>query len=114
MQKAAALRRYMNGSREADLAVAARIDKSRVHEAFIAATESGVDYMGLAVLAASAHVEDMLTASGSRRIVVVFPRDVADIVGISDSRAGTVMGDLKRAGLLEGSARAGYRLVPAQ
>lgn len=104
-------RRYLNGTLDADLSVTRQIDKSRVHEVLILCVDSGVQYLHQLALVAVAHVEAMQLATG-RTTLAIRGRDVADVLGIAETRATSLLGELKRAGLVEGSATGGYRLPP--
>lgn len=70
-----------------------------------------VNQQALMFLLAAAHYADMMRMVG--RTQPIYPRDVAEIVGASEVRTRDLLGDLKRLGLLEGTAAAGYTLAPA-
>lgn len=74
--------------------------------AFFVSFEAELDQIHQLALVAAAYHLDMLLQAG--RPGVVYPDDVADIVGIAQARAGNLLSDLKRTGLLVGTAQSGY------
>lgn len=90
---------------------AAYVDKigtatARVFPAVVDRPE--VDHLKLAILLAAAQWTDLMRVAN--RTDPIFPADVADMVGCRAVRASAVMNELKRLGLLAGSAAAGYSL----
>lgn len=112
-------RRHLYRTAEADLEVAQRIEKPGIYKAIIrfvgariqerrGSEPQPLDHVQHLAYVLVAFVQDMMTAAGEP--VAVYPSDLAGAMGIGESRAGSIMADLKRANLLEGSAAAGYVL----
>lgn len=67
-----------------------------------------VDYVKLIVLLGAAHHADLMRVAGKAQ--VTYAADVAEITGFSEKRTSGVLADLRRKGLLAGSAAAGYTI----
>lgn len=70
-----------------------------------------VDHMHFMALMMVGHCEDLDAAAGAQkgeRRERVFPERVADLMGVPEHRAGSLMQDLARWGFLEGAKQSGY------
>lgn len=91
---------------------AEQIDKlgTATHRAFFHITEFNVSENVMAfMLVCVGYYVDLARAAGQPE--VVYPDDVAEIFGCTAQRAGQVMRDLTKRGLLAGTAAAGYTFV---
>ena len=71
-----------------------------------------LDYMSLIVMLGLAYHQDILTAAGEAK-VITYADDVAAITGIGVKRVQDMLSTLRRLGLTDGTAQAGYRLTLA-
>lgn len=68
-----------------------------------------VDFMHMLALLAAAHHADLMRVA--ERAEPTYPSDVAELTGFTEERSRGYLGDLKRLGLLTGTAAAGYTLA---
>lgn len=97
-----------DGSR--DRAVAEKL--SSLHVAWTSLINTEQPFARVQVVLAVAYYIDMVSTDDPRSTVpiLVFPQDVADATGLSESLAGAYLAEAARHGLLVGTANAGYRL----
>ena len=72
-------------------------------------TESNLDYVSAMALVCVAHHADLMAAAGQSQIT--YPEDLADLFGCAQQRAGILLRDLSKHGMVRGSAQGGYSLA---
>lgn len=105
-------RRYTFRDRETTGGYVAKLGTNTARAFFVAVERPDLSYLHLLALLAFCHHLDLISLAPDRDASApVFPEDVADIMGVTANRAGVLIYDVKRLGLLAGSAAGGYRLA---